>query len=46
MSLMWWRLGLTPTARFRLGRFRESMLDDRGPSFAVRVARQSAPPGR
>lgn len=46
LSLLWWRLGLTPTARFRANRFRESILDDRGPSFSVRVARQSAPPSR
>ena len=46
LSLLWWRLGLTPTARFRANRFRESILDDRGPSFSVRVARQSAPPNR
>ncbi len=40
-SLAWWRIGITPTARLRAARFRESIRDDRGATFSVQSARQS-----
>ncbi len=40
LSLVWWRIGLTPTARLRHQRFREAVLDRRGLRFAVQAARR------
>ena len=39
LSMMWWSLGLTPTARRRGRLFKESIQDGRGLSFALRKAR-------
>lgn len=40
LSLGWWRIGLTPTARRRRQRFREAVVDGRGSRFAVEYARR------
>ena len=41
-SLMWWALGITPTARRRRALFRESIADTRGVRFAFNRARSYA----
>lgn len=40
LSVLWWALGLTPTARLRRRRYREALADGRGARFAVENARR------
>jgi len=42
LRVMWWRVSLTPTAKLRNRRFKESIQDGRGRDESLRIARSVA----